>query len=341
MSAPHGLISKPIPQTYQKEGKTKYRWSGGRRGVPPWVIVLHYTAGYTEQHTYDVLVSRGLSVHHTLERDGVLYQHVGDDNRTYHAGYGVWGGVAGMNNHSLGVEIVNFGWAHGEYTGNMGVSTYKYDISKPSDPEKMKDPQGRRFYRKEKYGGKWWAITSEQTCEAFPDHRKEWQGKLWSTYTEQQIESIQWLCWQWVKKYDILLENIIGHEHVSPTRKSDPGPGFRPVWFRLAEYLEDWARKEKPELLDPKHRETERIKAVQSHLSRMGLYKMSIDGRWGSGSQNAVEEALDLFGVIYDFTYDTQDHDWLDIANCLRLVAGYDPEDLDVAHLSRLEDLLG
>lgn len=339
MSAPHGLVSQPIPRTYTKDGKNKIRWYQGRH-VDPWVIVLHYTAGYTAQHCFDVLVDRGLSVHHTLERDGQLHMHVAGSDRAVHAGYGQWGGHTNMNHHSLGVEVVNFGWAHAEYKGSTGLPTYKWDPKHPDDPERKPDPDGRVFYRKEKFSGKWWAITTKQTCESYPDHREPWQGHLWAKYTEEQIESLQWLCWEWVKKYDILLENIVGHEHVTPHRKADPGPSFRPVWMRLAEYLEDHARHEKPELLDPRHRESDRLKAVQSHLTRMGLYGMSIDGLAGPGTMGALEEALDLFGKIYDFTYDIDDRDWLDISNCLRLVPGYDPSTLDRTQISRMEDLL-
>ena len=57
--------------------------------------------------------------------------------------------------------------------------------------------------------------------------------------TEKQIESALWLCGVFVKRDGISIENVVGHNEVSPGRKSDPGPAINMDTWRakLAEYL--------------------------------------------------------------------------------------------------------
>ena len=63
----------------------------------PWAIVLHYTGGFTEPQTYDILEKRGISVHFCAERDGKLVRYLEDSNRGWHAGESSWAGKSGMN----------------------------------------------------------------------------------------------------------------------------------------------------------------------------------------------------------------------------------------------------
>ena len=314
------ILEKPIPQHYEKSnGSEGSRWYSGWTRTP-WVIVLHYSAGYDAQGCMDALVDRGLSVHCTIERDGQIWRHVGDENRCIHAGYGRWGGFSGMNSHALGFEIVNLGWLQGP---NDGTSGFKgNEVNPQSDGteyfriETYKDSQGRVKATR---------VLTDTRCIQVPDHRDEWKSHWWSAYPEEQLQSVFWQVWQWIKKYDIMLENVIGHEHVTPHRKQDPGPHF--PWMKLEAYLREKALVESPKLLDPEYNQSERIKAVQSHCARMGLPVGDVDGVWGSKTAKAVEEAVGEFGELYRFAdLEVRKDNCLAIANALRLVPGFDPD---------------
>lgn len=56
-----------------------------------------------------------------------------------------------------------------------------------------------------------------------------------SGYTDEQYTALSHSCAEWMTKYGIMLEDIVGHEHVAPGRKKDPGPLFD--WTRLRESL--------------------------------------------------------------------------------------------------------
>lgn len=323
------IIDAAIEQVYTKSsGKTGYRWYTGWKN-PPWVVVVHFSAGYTAKQCRDVLIKRGLSTHNTIARNGDIHRHVTDENRGIHAGYGRWGGVSGMNSHALGFEIANFGWAEHQFDPDAKSPYYVYRNKSKSDPELVKDKNGRAWYRDESYkdsngNTKWTRVLTETYCERFTDHRPEHKDKWWSVYPEDQLQASFWLIWQWVKKFDILLENVVGHEHVTPHRKTDPGPGY--PWHRLEFYLERRCQKHKPELLDTSHRTKERIKALQSHCARMGLEVGSIDGIWGSYTANAVEDALETYSPVYGFgSPDITPENVLALCNTLRLVPGFDP----------------
>jgi N-acetyl-anhydromuramyl-L-alanine amidase AmpD len=317
-------IDKPIEQHYTKsDGKTGSRWySGWTR--QPWVIVVHYSAGMDAQGCMDALTNRGLSVHCTIERDGKIWRHVDDDDRAIHAGYGRWGGVSGMNSHALGFEIVNLGWMEGVFDPN---ATSPHNVWKGDVVDSMSD--GTSYFRDESYtkdGKKHTTrVVTDSACAQFPDHREEWKTHYWSEYPDPQLGAVFWQIWQWVKKFDIMLENIVGHEHVTPHKKQDPGPQF--PWKKLEVYLEEKAKVEKPELLDPEHNQKLRIKAVQSHCSRMGLAVGDVDGWWGDKTKDAVEEVVERWGDLYGFkNLEVREDNCLVIANALRLVPGFDPD---------------
>ena len=71
-------------------------------------IVLHHTGGSTFQDAYDTLVARGLSVHYIVDRDGKIYYLVDEKRLAYHA--------LGINDRSIGIEIVNTGNKNMAYT---------------------------------------------------------------------------------------------------------------------------------------------------------------------------------------------------------------------------------
>lgn len=303
------IIKKPLTKGYSK-GWTR----------TPWAIVHHYTAGYTADQCYDVLSKRGLSVHFTIERDGTLYRYLDDGNRGWHAGYGQWGGRSNMNHHAFGIEVVNFGWADGEFTGSSPHGVYRWKST--SDPEIF--PSDREFYRDERYKNTKVRVVTKQECARFVDHRGNWDGKYWAIYPSAQVEATAWQTFQWMKEYKILPENVIGHEHVTPHRKSDPGPAW--PWRKIDEYIIGKARCEAPELLDPNFNRRGRVRALQSHCNRMGLPVGDIDGWWGPKTEAALKLAVDRYGPIYKFSDLEIDPDnTVAISSALKLVPGFDP----------------
>lgn len=289
----------------------------------PWAIVLHYTGNYTEPQCYNILKKRELSVHFCIERDGKTVRYLKNGDRGWHAGYGRWCGSSNMNHHAFGIEIVNFGWGDGEYDGTSPHYVYR----NKADPEVL--PSDKEFYRDETYktskGKKVTTrVITKQAMSKFPDHRDEWKDKLWTEYPEPQVEAVALQVWDWMKEYKILPENVIGHEHVTPHRKTDTGPSF--PWDKLEEIIRAKAAKEMPELLDVNYNRKLRVKAVQSHCARMGLPVGDIDGWWGSKTEAAIKKAVVLYGKTYDFSDLLVDEDNLtDIAAALRKVPGFDP----------------
>jgi N-acetyl-anhydromuramyl-L-alanine amidase AmpD len=303
------IINKPL-----KKG-----FSAGWSRVP-WCIIHHYTAGYTSQGCYDILDKRGLSVHFTAERDGTLYRFLSDKNRGWHAGRGQWCGRSNMNHHSLGVEIVNFGWADGEFTGESPYGVYRWKSK--SDPELI--PSAKEFYRDESYKNSKVRVVTKQECIEVKDHRGAWSGKYWATYPDEQIEAVAWQTVQWMREYKILPENVIGHEHASPHRKSDPGPAY--PWKKVDSIILKMLESESPDLLDLNFNKRGRVKAVQSHCDRMGLPVGDIDGWWGKKTEAAVNLAVSRYGSIYEFEgLIINSENTIEICSALKLIPGFDP----------------
>lgn len=297
------IIDSPIEREYVNDsGKNRVRWYPGWPSTPSGVVV-HYSAGYNVKGCQETLEKRGLSVHCSIERDGTIYQHVADTERAIHAGYGRWAGVSNMNNRMFGFEIINFGPAEAEYIG-IDEGLYLYDPRKhPEDAtasEVWPNDDGRSWYRDETYnqGKSYSRILTTQTCKiGMPDHRKEYEDRWWARYPRRQMRAVLWQTWQWIKAHEILPENIVGHEHVTPHKKQDPGPAFSWKWF-MGE-LDILYRAELPHLLDPNVRTKERVLALQSHLDRMNMPVGGVDGGWGGLTQRATEEAIADFSDIY------------------------------------------
>jgi N-acetylmuramoyl-L-alanine amidase len=83
-----------------------------RNGMDIDTIVLHHTA--SNNGAGDLAHMRNpaaeVSAHYMLDRDGKIYQLVGDSKRAWHAGKGELHGVpTDVNGRSIGIEIVNDG----------------------------------------------------------------------------------------------------------------------------------------------------------------------------------------------------------------------------------------
>lgn len=85
---------------------------GDRRGgVPPSLILIHYTAMSSAQAALDRLCDPAfeVSAHYLIARNGAVFGLVAEDKRAWHAGAGRWNGVDDINSAAIGVEIDNDG----------------------------------------------------------------------------------------------------------------------------------------------------------------------------------------------------------------------------------------
>jgi N-acetylmuramoyl-L-alanine amidase len=80
-------------------------------GVPIDMLVLHYTGMRTGAEAIARLCDPAAKVssHYVIEEDGRVLALVPESRRAWHAGLSWWRGHAGLNDRSIGIEIVNPG----------------------------------------------------------------------------------------------------------------------------------------------------------------------------------------------------------------------------------------
>ncbi len=84
-------------------------------GMPIDTLVLHYTGMRSAAEAIARLrdPAARVSSHYVVEEHGQLWQLVPDVSRAFHAGVSWWRGHGGLNDRSIGIEIVNPGHEHG------------------------------------------------------------------------------------------------------------------------------------------------------------------------------------------------------------------------------------
>jgi N-acetylmuramoyl-L-alanine amidase len=96
------VVTDVVPSPNQDERKD---------GLPPDLIILHYTGMQDEQAALDRLCSAEskVSSHYVVFMDGRIVQCVPEMRRAWHAGVSSWEGVTDINSRSIGIEITNPG----------------------------------------------------------------------------------------------------------------------------------------------------------------------------------------------------------------------------------------
>ncbi len=168
-------------------------------GISPLYLVMHYTAG----PTLDGAVSwfknpeAQASSHLVIDRDGSIVQMVAFNRRAWHAGKSKWGNLDGMNQFSIGIELVNAG-----------------KLRKNSNDQ--------------------WVTWSNRVIPAtdvtIAKHKDESTEAGWHEYPQAQLEAACKVASLLHKTYNFT--DVLGHEDVSPGRKVDPGPLFPMNSFR-------------------------------------------------------------------------------------------------------------
>ena len=132
------------------------------------------------------------SAHLVVARGGGIWQLARFNIKTWHAGKSVYRGIPGVNNFSIGIEIVN--------------------------PGKLEpSPKGAKAWFGNVYDTDEYKIEHAET----PYHG----SGLWMPYTESQIEQVSRVCTELFRTYPTLVD-ITTHWEISPGRKVDTNPLF-------------------------------------------------------------------------------------------------------------------
>lgn len=166
---------------------------------PRW-LVMHYTASANAAGAINWFADpqSKVSAHIVIAKDGTITQCVPFNRKANHAGASKWKGVSGLNSHSIGIELDGYG-----YLGNAGAGKWKF-------------------------GNK--AIPDSDVIVA--THKFGTPGGGWPKYPQAQMDAALELAKLLVKEYR--LEDVVGHDDISPGRKQDPGPAFPMESFRAA-----------------------------------------------------------------------------------------------------------
>ncbi|MCA6243954.1 MAG: N-acetylmuramoyl-L-alanine amidase, partial [Phenylobacterium sp.] len=161
----------------------------------PSLLVMHFTvsgAGAKGVADYFVSPTANASAHVVVGRDGEVRQVVPFNVKAWHAGRSVWRGRPNCNDYAIGIEIDNWGRLMRTADGQVRSST-----------SRILDP----------------ALAVEMT------HKNETRPCLWEVYGETQMSALVAVTRAILAAYPTITE-IVGHDDISPGRKSDPGPAF-------------------------------------------------------------------------------------------------------------------
>ncbi len=161
--------------------------------LDPRYLVIHYTAGANARSSINWLTNESAraSAHVVIGRDGTTTQLVPFNRVAWHAGSSRWEGLTGLNRHSIGIELDNAG-------------------------------------RLNRQGGRWraWfgnAYPEDEVMEAVHRHESEPCG--WHLFTPEQIEATLEVSEALLRHFPGI-QDVLGHDDISPGRKADPGPAF-------------------------------------------------------------------------------------------------------------------
>ncbi len=177
--------------------------TSGKFASTPRIVVMHYTAGGSARSSANWFKNRNASAsaHVVIGRDGTVIQCVSFEKVAWHAGRSRWGGITGLNRHSIGIELAN--WGPLKSSGNGWTSHTGARIADP-------------FIGAHRNGN--------------PDGSRRDIG--WEAYSEEQMASARGVVQALAEKYGI--NEIVGHDDIAPVRKHDPGPAFNMTAFRNA-----------------------------------------------------------------------------------------------------------
>lgn len=167
--------------------------------MSPLYLIMHYTAGVGLDGAVSWFLNpeAQASAHLVIGREGSIVQMVPFNRKAWHAGKSVWGNLEGLNQYSIGIELVNAGKLHRRADGQW--ANWANNIIPPEEV-------------------------------AVARHKDETEAAGWQEYTDLQIKTAVEVASLLNASYHFT--DVLGHEDVSPGRKIDPGPLFPLNSFR-------------------------------------------------------------------------------------------------------------
>ena len=175
---------------------------GALAGGRPRFLVIHYTAGGQASGSIAWFANRDskVSAHLVIDREGKITQMVPFDTVGHHAGASRWKGVNGLNRHSVGIELANWGQLRRSGAGGWLSATGQ-------------------------------AVPGERVVLA--EHRNSPGIEHgWEVFDEAQFFAAVAAAQAIVREYGIGPTDVVGHDDISPGRKIDPGPALPMAKFR-------------------------------------------------------------------------------------------------------------
>lgn len=185
----------PMRPTPNKSGQL----AGGR----PKYLVIHYTAAGSASGSIAHMANPAAkaSAQLVIGRDGAVTQMGRLDEKLWHAGRSSWNGLIGLNSHSVGIELANWGKLSG------GPGNWKTWVGGP--------------------------VLDDNAIAAAHKHEPG-VTRGWEVYAEAQVAACINAARAICEAYGLGPAEIIGHDDISPGRKSDPGPAWDMTRFRAA-----------------------------------------------------------------------------------------------------------
>ena len=169
--------------------------------ITPRFVIIHYTAGGSAESTAQYFASETAraSAHVVIGRDGTVIQQVETNRTAWHAGRSTWQGLSGLNGHSIGIELANWGRL---------VRTPDGFASHTGTP-----------------------VPASRVVLAAHRHTPE-SIEPWERFDPAQITAAADVTAALMAAYGIGEAEILGHDDIAPGRKIDPGPAFDMRAFR-------------------------------------------------------------------------------------------------------------
>lgn len=186
---------------YDDDGQqVSYIPSPNRAGTYlPKYLIMHGTETTDAASTIDWFTNpeSQVSAHLLIARNGIITQFVPFDQIAWHAGQSSWNSLTSLNRYAIGIELVNAGRL--SRVGKNWICTLSRKVIPPAQV-------------------------------VMATHRNESAVAAWQNYSLTQVNTALAVGRVLADYYQLL--DVIGHDDVSPGRKSDPGPAFPMPRFR-------------------------------------------------------------------------------------------------------------
>lgn len=155
-------------------------------------LVVHYTSGRSKEpeaaiNTLNYLARQGLGCL-VMDREGKIYRAENQElnDVAYHAGKSEWKGFSGISRYCIGMEIC----CAGQLDGNRAWFGQRYTEDEIREVGDVDNVRAGRYHK----------------------------------FTEAQELSLKRFCrWQLQTNPEFDIDWIVGHDEISPGRKTDPG----------------------------------------------------------------------------------------------------------------------